>query len=167
MLGVIRVGDLVEKASVAGSAKSSLGLTIIDLDATQSERLLYLKNASLNLPEGFRLTRTISVAGRSWQITAYPLPGAFPVPHWGSWAVLVAGLLLTGLLALYLRNSLERHSAIEQMVAERTGALRESEDRFRRLVDLSPDAILVGRKNLIVAETRRRWSFLGLSHQAI
>ena len=40
VLGVIRVGDLVEKASVAGSAKSSLGLTIIDLDATQSERLL-------------------------------------------------------------------------------------------------------------------------------
>ena len=108
------------------------------------------------------MTRTISVAGRSWHITAYPLPGAFPVPHWGSWAVLVAGLLLTGLLALYLRNSLERHSAIEQMVAERTGALRESEDRFRRLVDLSPDAILVGRKNLIVAANKAAVELFGV-----
>jgi diguanylate cyclase (GGDEF)-like protein/PAS domain S-box-containing protein len=108
VLGVIRVGDMVETARVAGSAARSMGLIILDLDAAPSERLLYPKNASFGLPAGFRSTRTISVAGRNWLVTAYPLPGAFTVAHWNSWTALVTGLLLTGLWTGY-RHDLDRH----------------------------------------------------------
>ena len=55
------------------------------------------------------------------------------------------------------------------MVAERTGdllealdGLRESEERFRRLVDLSPDAILVGRKNVIVTANKAAVELFGV-----
>ncbi|MGA3093478.1 MAG: EAL domain-containing protein [Terriglobales bacterium] len=161
VLGVIRVGDMVETASVAGSPARSLGLIILDLDAAPSERLLYPKNASLSPPAGFRSTRTIFVAGRNWQVSAYPLPGAFTVAHWNSWTVLVTGLLFTGICAAYLGYGLNRHFAIERVVTERTAALhealdnlRESEARYKKLVDLSPEAILVGRNHVIVAANK-------------
>ncbi len=160
-LGVIRVGDIAEKVGQVESAARSLGLVILDRDAPSAEQLLYPKKADFDpggkLPGVFRAARTISVAGRSWQVMAYPLPGAFAVTHWSSWSALVAGLLLTGLGAAFLLLSLNRHWAIEQTVAERACALNaalakleESETRYRKLVDLSPDAIIVGRDRAII-----------------
>jgi PAS domain S-box-containing protein len=181
VLGVIRVGDIVERTGQAGSTARSLGLVVIDLDAPPAERLLYPKNTSFDpfgkLPGAFRATRTISVAGRSWQVAAYPLPGAFPVTHWSSWSALVAGLLLTGFWTAYLKLSQNRHSAIEQVVTERTralhaaleklasmnSALEESEARYRKLVDLSPDAIIVGRSQAIVLANKAAVELFGVT----
>ncbi len=170
VLGVIRVGDMVETVRVAGSAARSLGLIILDLNAAPSEQLLYPKNGSFGLPADFRSTRTISVAGRNWQVTVYPLPGAFTVAHWNSWTALVTALLLTGLWTGYLRHGLDRNSAIERTVTERTaalrealGSLRESDARYRKLVDLSPEAIVVERKNAIVAANKAALELFGVS----
>ena len=150
-LGVIRVGDIVEKTGQAEGAARSLGLVIRDLDAPRTERLLYPKAANFDpfgkLPGVFRATRTISVADRSWQVVAYPLPGAFAVANWSSWSALVAGLVLTGLWAAYLRLSLNRHRAIEQIVTERTAALstalaklEEREQHLRTILQTTQDA---------------------------
>jgi PAS domain S-box-containing protein len=180
-LGVIRVGDIVEKTGQARAAAGSLGLVIFDLDAPPTEQLLYPKSAGFDpfskLPGAFRATRTISVTGRSWQAVAYPLPGSFAVTHWSSWSALAAGLLLTGLWAAFLQLILNRRSAIEQTVTERTAALHtaleklasakseleESESRYRKLVDLSPDAIIVGRNQLIAFANKAAVELLGVS----
>lgn len=134
VLAVFRVGDMVQKASSTPASASGLQLAIFDRDANPGERLLYPKNASLhgveNLPEGFRAVRTISVAGRSWEVVAYPLAHSFAPVRSSSWTTLLAGLLLTASLAAYL---LERQSA--------DAALQTSEQRYRSLVHNIPDVV--------------------------
>ena len=58
-------------------------------------------------------------------------------------AVLLAGLLVTGLLVGYLLLLTGRTARVEQLVAERTRELHESEQRFRRLVDNAGDAFFL------------------------
>ena len=135
-LAVFRVADIVEKAGAAPSSATGLNLAIFDRDANSGERLLYPKGAHLDdvgdLPPGFRVTRTISVAGRTWELAVYPLPNSFKPSRWNSWGTFLAGLILTCLLAGYLA---ERRSA--------EGALQESEERARLLFATIPHAAFV------------------------
>jgi PAS domain S-box-containing protein len=155
--GVIRIEDV-----------PGLGLAVFDHDAPSGERLLYPQGATLNgvrdLPAGPLETRTISVAGRTWEVVAYPLPQAFAPARSGSWSILAAELMTIALLATYLHFTLLRNQAIEQTVADRTDALHaavenlesakkaaeKSETRFRKLLEVSPDAILVSHNRVIV-----------------
>ena len=81
-LAVFRIADIVEKAGAAPSSASRLHLAIFDCDANPGERLLYPKGAHLDgvgdLPRGFRATRTIAVAGRTWSSppTLTPTPSS-------------------------------------------------------------------------------------------
>ena len=133
-LAVFRVGDIVEKVGATPSLVSGLNLAIFDCDAKTGERLLYPKGAHLDsvqdLPEGFRLTQTISVAGRTWELAAYPRPNSFRPVQWSSWAAFLTGLLLTAMLAAYL--------AIRKVSQE---TLEASEQRYRSLVHNIPDVI--------------------------
>ena len=174
VFGVLRLKDVVEKTGQAGTAAHSLGLVIVDLDAPPAERLIYPRDPSFSpsaaLPAGFRTTRTISVAGRRWQLAAYSLPGTFAVEVWSSWGALAAGLLMTGFCTAYLRLILNRHSTVEQTVVVRTGALQtalakleEGEARYRKLVDLLPDAILVGQNQAITLANKAAVALFGVS----
>lgn len=131
-LGVFRVADMVEPVAGASNSSSGLRLAILDRDAKPGERLLYPKGAHLDgvedLPTGFRLTRTITVAGRVWELAAYPLPNSFHPARWSSWSAFLASFLLSTLLAAYLAQ--RRRS--EQ-------ALQASEERYRSLVCNIPD----------------------------
>ena len=135
-LAVFRVADIVEKAGAAPSSASGLNLAIFDRDAKPGERLLYPTGAHVDgvgdLPPGFRATRTISVAGRTWELAAYPLANSFRPVRWSSWVMLVTGLWLTFLLAAYLA---QRQRAEE--------ALQLSEERARLLFATIPHAALV------------------------
>jgi PAS domain S-box-containing protein len=135
-LAVFRIADIVEKAGTAPSAASGLNLAIFDCDAKSEERLLYPKGAPLggveDLPPGFRATRTISVAGRTWELVAYPLANSFRPARWSSWVMLLSGLLLTALLAAHLAQR------------QRTElALQESEERARLLFATIPHPTFV------------------------
>jgi PAS domain S-box-containing protein len=130
-LAVFRVADIVEKAGAVPSSASGLNLAIFDRDAKPGERLLYPKGAHLDgvadLPRDFRATRTIAVAGRTWELAAYPLSKSFRPERWSSWSALLGGVLLTFLLAAYL---------VERQRAEK--ALRQSEERARLLFTTIP-----------------------------
>jgi len=135
-LAVFRIADIVEKAGAAPSSASRLHLAIFDCDANPGERLLYPKGAHLDgvgdLPRGFRATRTISVAGRTWELAAYPYSNTFKPARWSSWAALLVGMLLTFLLTAHLA---ERQRAEE--------ALQQSEERARLLFATIPHAAFV------------------------
>ncbi len=130
-LAVFRVADIVEKAGSVPKPSSGLSLAIFDRDANPGERLLYPKEAHLDsvadLPHGFKATRTISVAGRTWQLAAYPASNTFTPVHWNSWAAFSVGLLLTSLLNAYL--------AYRKRAEE---ALQQSEERARLLFATIP-----------------------------
>jgi len=150
-LGVFQIGDIVETTGFGPS--SGLRIVIFDRDAKPGERLLYPKAASFDsvrdLPQGFKAAREISVAGRTWEVVAYPLPGAFKAASWSSWLALTAGLFLTSLSTGYLRLNLERRlaeeryrSSLEELVKQRTAALEAKESQLRLLLESTAEAIV-------------------------
>jgi two-component system NtrC family sensor kinase len=134
-LAVFRVAAIVEAGAVPSST-SDLSLAIFDRDAILGERLLYPKGAHLDgvgdLPRNFRVTRTIVVAGRTWELAAYPLGHSFRPARWSSSAAFLVGLLLTCLLTAHLA---ERRHAEE--------ALQQSEERARLLFATIPHPAFV------------------------
>jgi PAS domain S-box-containing protein len=151
-LAVFRVGDIVEKAGDALHRQSGLHVAIFDADAKRGERLLYPKGARMedvgDLPHGFRAVREVPVAGRRWVIAVYPDPQAFHAVHWSSWAALAGGILLTFMLAGYLRLNrrwrLEiesRREKLEALVHSRTTDLEGKENQLRLLLESTAEAI--------------------------
>ena len=167
VLGIFRMKDVVESQALKASAVSGLGLVVFDHDAPPGLKLLYPQGAKFDsvrdLPHGPIETLAIVVAGRTWDVAAYPLSHAFEPARSSSWSILTAELMAIGLVAIYLHLLLLRRHAIEQTVAERTEALHaaienlnsakraaeHSERRFRKLLEISPDAILISHNRVI------------------
>jgi PAS domain S-box-containing protein len=151
-LAVFRVSDIVGKAGDALHRQSGLHVAIFDADAKPGERLLYPKGARMDdvgdLPHGFRAIREVPVAGRRWVIAVYPDPQAFNAVHWSSWSALAGGILLTVVLAGYLRLNrrwrLEienRKEQLEALVHSRTTELEGKESQLRLLLESTAEAI--------------------------
>jgi len=108
---------------------------------------------------------TFDLAGRQWSLRFHPAP-EFLAAHgtWQAWGILVAGLVVTAMLGGYLLVALGRAVRVERLVKERTAelatanqdlarqiaerdraeeALRESEKRYRTLLEASADAVIV------------------------
>jgi PAS domain S-box-containing protein len=181
VLGVFRMKDVVESKASNSAAVSGLGLAVFDREAPAGQRLLYPASAKFDdvadLPKGPVETRTISVAGRTWEVAAYPLGHAFSPARWSSWSILVAELLVVAFSVTYLYLMLNREQAIERTVTDRTDALHaaleklelakraaeKSETRYRKLLEVSPDAILVGRNRLISMANEAARKLFGVS----
>ena len=166
VLGVFRMKDVVESNPSNTAPLSGFGLAVFDRDAPGGQRLLYPKGANFDsvgdLPKGPVETRAISVAGRTWEMAAYPQPGAFSPVRWSSWSILVAQLIGLAFAITYLSFMLNRRQAIERTVADRTEALdaavqkleltkraaEKAERHYRKLLEVSA-AILLGRNDVI------------------
>jgi PAS domain S-box-containing protein len=176
-VGVLRIGNVVEKHG----ARSGVDIALSDASADTEHRQLY--PSSGKPPQAvspFTQYRTISVGGRSWQIAASPMPGAFPVSNTYSYAGCALCLLFTLLVAAYLAEALDRRCQVERVVEERTGALNaallsleavhrgleESEARYRGLVEDSPFAIVVERQGKIVLMNRAAIEMFGFDATA-
>jgi PAS domain S-box-containing protein len=117
------------------------------------------------IPAGLTWGMAFDVAGRQWSLRFYPAP-EFLAAHgtWQAWGVLVAGLVVTAMLGGYLLIALGRAARVERLVKERTvelatanqdlarqieerdraeEALKESEERYRTLMEESADAVIV------------------------
>ena len=164
-LGVLRVGSIVEKHG----AQSGIDLTITDEAADAADRQLYPSGGkSIQPTSGLTSNRIIIVGGRNWMLTASPLPGAFPVVRTYSNLGFALSLLITFLVTAYIWSSLFRRMRVEHLVEDRTAALNaaltslekaninleDSEARYRRLVEDSPNAVIVERFGRITLVNR-------------
>jgi len=166
VLGVFRLPNIVQTANaIEGLGPKTLGVAIFDDDAKPGQKLLFSSNVAYgdvsNLPAGFKLLQAASVGERAWRIVIYALPGTFQPEHSGSSSALVAGILLSLLGAGYLHLFLNRWDRIKETVADRTAQLRsankeleESEARYRKLLEVCPDPILVGQNQCIALVNR-------------
>ena len=125
------------------------------LEGVVGKETLFLERAKLDM------------AGRYWTVLCRPSEQFVVKAAWESWAVLLGGLILTGLLSSYLYTLLGQAAYIENVVTRRTRelasmnvrlqneigerergerALRNSEALYHSLVDSLPMNIL--RKNM-------------------
>jgi len=171
-LGVVRLGNVVEKRG----ANSGVDLAVTDLSAPAGEQQLYPSAGKQPQPvSSFTLYRTITVGGRNWRLAATPMPGAFLPDKTYSYGASALCLLFTLLVAALMADTLDRRWQVERVVEARTGALNtattslaavlrgleESEARFRRLVEDSPNAIVVERQGKIVLVNRATVAMFG------
>ncbi len=162
---MLRIGDVVEKHG----ANSGVALTLMDLNGGAPGKQLYpSESKSPQAVSAFSQYRTVTVGGRNWQLAASPAPGAFPVSNTYSYLVGGLSLFIFFLVSGYSADLHDRRIQVERLVVERTIALdtaikslaevhrglEESEVKYRRLVEDSPNAIVVEREGKIVLVNR-------------
>ena len=160
--GVFRAGDMVHKA-MAFLEPQGVVVRLLDTTEPGAEALLHEEPSPLpavgHAPDGgLHLTRTFDLAGRRWTVAVIPAGGHFAMGiPWRAWAVLLAGLAFSTLLALHLRALLASEADIRTQVEVRTQelalemeshrkdaqALRESEARFRHLIEVMGEGMWV------------------------
>ncbi len=145
-VGVFYLDDIFQDAM----RKSHLGLgdvslRIREVAALERDELLFA-----HLPEEWEQSRadleyrhSLKVAGRDWTFSARPTQ-AYLVAHQESlsWSVLLAGLVISAVLAAFLAHLLNRQQSIRQQVLDRTRALAASESLNRAVVDTAVNPII-------------------------
>jgi PAS domain S-box-containing protein len=144
-IGVFRIGDII--AGAEGDTRSDpvepapgdapgaghamdVKLAAFDVQAGPGERLLYPRGtdidseSDLGARPGFVEARTLIVGDRTWRIAAYAAYDSFLADHRTSNAAAASGLLLSLVIAAYLRQAIRRQSEIQEVVARRTAELR-------------------------------------------
>ena len=125
MLGVFRVGDLIESGLRLAAARDD-GCSGIRRPLSTHEHLLYChRTAEASLAKSSRMgfSSSIEVAGQKWLLECRP--SARYVTHRNSrrdWIVPLSGLLLTALLVAYLLAGLLRNARIERLLHELSAA---------------------------------------------
>jgi PAS domain S-box-containing protein len=162
VLGVFRIGTLVERAL---DLFTPIGIDVyITSPAEKGQSApVYTRlspfHGALAGPaaENIDLSRAIDVADMTWTVKCVPTPFYLAKYRtWGPACVLLVGLFVTGLLVGYLRLLGGRTAGVERLVGERWRELRESERRFRHLVDNAGDAFFLRTEQGKILDVNRR-----------
>ncbi len=138
-LGVFRIGDIIERAFENVVTPTDFDLYLLDDSAPVGERLLHVRFApgrsgpaapvtEETIPSDLIYATSYDVAGRRWSLRFRPLQSAAPgsLSQMVPWAVASLGLLLTLLLVQHLISSRHRTMRVEQLVADRSKELMET-----------------------------------------
>lgn len=140
-LGVYRVGDMVETI-LTGRVAQEFDIAVFDAAAEAGVSRLYYRSAQAHaspppapteneIRSGRHLATELHLPGRTWTLYLRPATGAgWLQGHWQEWGALVIGLSFTVLLSVYLMSSMGRTRKISVLVAQRTEALSEANDRL-------------------------------------
>ena len=136
----------------------SLRWCLVDSDpASPRPRLSGPPGCESAAVEGFSFRRDFDIGGRRWQLRLSAAPAAFAEAGLlNAWLFSTAGLLSTAMLAALLLTVTGRTRRIEHAVTQRTAelqremteraradqALRDSEQRFRNILDHAPIGIV-------------------------
>jgi PAS domain S-box-containing protein len=179
IFGVFRLRPMVQGALTLYSDVGRMDVAIVAPQETHGERSFVMRFSPGRTPDaaagpsttsavGMDYKRTIRIAGSDWSFNCRPAESFLAREQSGApLAVLLGGLLLTGLLVGYLWLLTGRTARVEQMVAERTKALGESEERFRRLVDNAGDSFFLRDGDKILDVSKRACDSLGYSREEL
>ena len=122
-LAIVRVSALVESAASLADA-SGLGYVVRDVGTQRAAILAQRPPAAEAVPRrpGFELEFPVTVADRSWKLTAFPLPKAFVPIKRGAFEVATIGVL-TALLGLDMATAL-RTIGRQRKQVEKVGPYR-------------------------------------------
>jgi PAS domain S-box-containing protein len=163
--GVFRIGGMIE-ASLQNRERQGIMLRIEDEAAPADQRLLYdsqgeggsaFADARGKNPAWMHWDATVELAGRRWTLHFTPtLEYLAARQSLQPWTVLLGGMVLTSLLGAFLLIVTGRRVLVEQVVAERTSELsqtnaalareiaerQQAEDRFLSIAQSAPEAII-------------------------
>jgi PAS domain S-box-containing protein len=145
--GAFRAGDLLGE-SLGPAHQPNLAVQVYTGLEPSPDGLLY-DTRTPGHRSRFSLSRPLDVAGSSWTIV-YSTPPAFEAASGRSqiWAVLLLGLTTSAILFLLSRSQVSARMAAEHSAAELSRSeetLRQIIERYRQLVELSPEAIFIQR----------------------
>jgi signal transduction histidine kinase len=169
VLGVFRIAALADVVP-ADWRGPPMTLYLFDRSGTGEQALYPSEAKATNAAEvagTLGVQRTIRVGGRNWVMSAVPPEGTLRVDRTATRILLVAGLVLTALLALLQQQVRNRARAIERSVAARTAELHASE---RRLIQANYEAVQGSRlKTMFLASMSHEFrtpmnAILGLLH---
>jgi len=188
ILGVFRIGDIF-KESLDYLKPAGVNVYLYDKSAPEEERFLCFyeyfyetggkttpSSVSFggtveNRPEKPReYVKTLHFANRKWELRVIPTPDYFAVRRtWQPVGVLLGGLLLTGLLAAYLRVSLNRAQWIGQLVIDRTRDLQKSNEILVReiVVRMQSEEALEKAHDALDSRVRERTGELSESNEQL
>ena len=136
VLGVFRIGDILEKA-LSNLHPEGIDILLNDISAHESESFLYFHPSRLRKEEtgepsagsseDFRFSKSITIANRSWLVVCTPIPEYISDRRGRqSWGLLFAGLFATCLLTAFLAGAVGRAARIERLVHQRTAELSDA-----------------------------------------
>jgi PAS domain S-box-containing protein len=150
VLGVFALDNMVTVA-LEELDRKNLAYRLIDQTASASGQVIFSSNQKgvnpITLQEKGLFGRNLSlesraiihVGGRTWRFEVFPTLDYFSHHHSDSiWLILLAGLILSSMISVFVLVSSGRGSLLLRLVDERTAALVESEAKLRRLYELSP-----------------------------
>lgn len=151
--GTFRMTDLMQ--GILGSSSELFWTELVDsMDAASP--LLKLTSAGAQ-PSRFEARRTLNIYGRTWQLKVSSTPQYEQAVHNNSLNVgLVSGLLAALLLSLLVGGYLflrERALATSERLNQ---GMREREERFRLVIEASPNAIVLVDSHGLIAMVNRQ-----------
>jgi PAS domain S-box-containing protein len=116
-----------------------------DLVAVYSakDRSLIGARASITPPAEYSFSRSFVVSGEQWRLVSYFSPAAVAELRASTPLILLlAGLLLTAVLAFTVASRIRQVSLIQTRVNQRTAELRKTNTQLAALIDASPYSIV-------------------------
>ncbi len=156
---LFRIGRTVELA-LKDFKPAGIDIYLFDETAQNSRSFLYFHQPEMHggiIPQiaaietrgqgNLRWSSTFYVAGRKWFMLCLPTREFFATHRYGaSWMALLAGIILTVLLVVYLASILGRSARIKLIVEQQTKELTIINEQLRKLsraVEQSPTGVII------------------------
>lgn len=131
--GVFTIPKMIQQIA-ASAAQSHMHLTLHDV--TDEGRMLLYDSRTLDFRESqppilvsdetLTSRHALQFAGSQWELLLIEDTALQGQPNWSLWAVLVGGLLFTGLVGVFLLVVTARTEIVQRMVDRRTGELERA-----------------------------------------
>ena len=95
------------------------------------------------LTSGIHKLSYFMLGDKKWAVIVKPIPGYFePSQAFGPWLGLIAGLVLTFVIASYFKSAKQRHQLTEDEVAKRTSELSKNTEKLQSVLNTVIDGII-------------------------
>ena len=177
VLGVYRIGEMISHA-ITDLKPIGIDFSLYEEMSSPDSQLVYLHSSrlrsdkdSMSLKQSFlanklSFNKALNVADRKWNFVAEPALLYLKSLHRHEWITSVSILLLSCLIAVYLKNKADlitklSHEVVERKKAEET--IKQSEERLRRISDATFEGISIAEKGKIIEANQRVAEIFGYS----